>query len=461
MSTERDRTGWGRTVARGVSALLGVALASACGEQVDQIRNEFRDLTPHEAYFESLRAVGLAETALGIAWAEAAAASLDEAPTVGFPYEEEGFLFPESPGARSYLVELRRGQRLSLDVELDGDGPTRLFLDIYRMQSDSGRAPLPVLSSDSVRGMVEYVASRRASYVVRLQPELLRGGHYRVVLRVDGSMAFPVEGRNTQAILSVFGADRDAGRRSHHGVDIFAPRGTPVRSATPGRVTRAQNTKIGGKVVWVRDSEEVHSVYYAHLDSQVVESGALVEKGTLLGFVGNTGNAHGTAPHLHFGVYRRREGPIDPYYFLFKPSQNLATTTAPVDHLGAWTRTVNQGIRLRGSPSSQAPIVAELGEHTPVHVLGAAGSWYRVRLPDGRVGFVAARLTEAVNEPLRSQVVAQTSPMVSGPSVGAPMMEAVEAGTGVAVLGTFDGFLYVQSPAGNTGWMASEPTTFP
>ena len=141
MSTERDRTGWGRTVARGVSALLGVALASACGEQVDQIRNEFRDLTPHEAYFESLRAVGLAETALGIAWAEAAAASLDEAPTVGFPYEEEGFLFPESPGARSYLVELRRGQRLSLDVELDGDGPTRLFLDIYRMQSDSGRAP--------------------------------------------------------------------------------------------------------------------------------------------------------------------------------------------------------------------------------------------------------------------------------------------------------------------------------
>ncbi len=444
-----------------LAALLGVLLSAGCGEQVDQIRNEFRDLTPHEAYFESLRAVGLSETALGTAWSEAAARSLDEAPTVGLPYEEEGFLFPESPGARSYLVELRRGQRLSLDVELDGDGPTRLFLDIYRMQSDSGRAPLPVLSSDSVRGAVDYVASRRASYVVRLQPELLRGGHYRVVLRADGSMAFPVEGRNTRAILSVFGADRDAGRRQHHGVDIFAPRGTPVLSATPGRVSRVQNTEIGGKVVWVRDSEEPNSVYYAHLDSQVVQAGAKVTPGTLLGFVGNTGNARTTPPHLHFGVYRRREGPVNPYYYLFKPSQDLVATTAPVDHLGSWTRTVNQGIRLRGGPSRRAAVVAELEEHTPVRVLGAAGSWYRVRLPNGQVGFVAARLTEAVNEPLRSQVVAQTATLVSGPSESAPLMEAVEAGTGVSVLGTFDGFLYVQSPGGNTGWMASEPTTFP
>ncbi len=444
-----------------VGALLGALLSSACGEQVDQIRNEFRDLTPHEAYYESLRAVGLAETALGTAWSEAASRSLDEAPTVGLPYEEEGFLFPETPGARSYLVELRRGQRLSLDVELDGDGPTRLFLDIYRMQSDPGRAPLPVLSSDSVRGEVEYVASRRADYVVRLQPELLRGGHYRVVLRAEASMSFPVEGRNTRAILSVFGADRDAGRRSHHGVDIFAPRGTPVLSATPGRVTRVRNTAIGGKVVWVRDSDEPNSVYYAHLDSQVVEAGATVVKGTLLGFVGNTGNARTTPPHLHFGVYRRREGPVDPYYYLLKPSQDLVATSAPLDHLGAWTRTINQGIRLRGGPSRRAEVVAELEEHTPVRVLGAAGSWYRVRLPDGRVGFIAARLTEAVNEPLRSQVLAQTSPMVSGPSDSAPMMEAVEAGTGVSVLGTFEGFLYVQSPGGNTGWMASEPSTFP
>lgn len=460
MRTERYPTRSGGWELTRFGALLGVLLSVACGEQVDQIRNEYRDLTPHEAYFESLRAVGLAETALGAAWSEAASRSLHEAPTVGLPYEEEGFLFAESPGARSYRVELRRGQRLSLDLKLDGERPTRLFLDIYRMQSDSSRAPLPVLSSDSVRGSLDYVASRRASYVVRLQPELLRGGHYSVVLRAEGSMAFPVEGRNTRAILSVFGADRDAGRRSHHGVDIFAPRGTPVLSATPGRVTHVQNTAIGGKVVWVRDSDQPNSVYYAHLDSQAIEAGATVTKGTLLGFVGNTGNARTTPPHLHFGVYRRRDGPVDPYYYLLKPSQNLVEISAPLAHLGEWTRTVNQGIRLRGGPNSRATVVAELEEHTPVRVLGAAGSWYRVRLPDGQAGFVAARLTEAVSEPLRSEVVAEAATMVSGPSETAPVMEAVEAGTGVSVLGTFDGFLYVQSPGGNTGWIASEPTSF-
>ena len=461
MRTERYRRGWGGVWSCRGGGILGVLLFIPACEQVDQIRNEFRDLTPHEAYFESLRAVGLAETALGTAWSEAAARALDEAPTVGLPFEEEGFLFPESPDARSYLVELRRGQRLSIDVELNGGEPTRLFVDVYRMQSTPERAPLPVLSSDSVRGMVEYVASRGASYVVRLQPELLRGGHYRIVLRAEASMAFPVEGHNNRAILSVFGADREAGRRSHHGVDIFAPKGTPVHSATEGRVTRVRDTDIGGKVVWVRDSEEPNSIYYAHLDSQVVRSGERVTKGTLLGFVGNTGNARTTAPHLHFGVYRRREGPVDPYYFLYKPSQDLVATSAPLDHLGAWTRTVNEGIRLRGGPSRRATVVVELEEHTPVRVLAAAGPWYRVRLPDGQAGFVAARLTEAVSEPLRSQVVAQTSALVSGPSDSAPMMEAVEAGTGVSVLGIFEGFLYVQSPGGNTGWMASEPTYFP
>ena len=441
---------------------LGVLLlVTGCGDQIDQIRNEFRDLTPHEAYFESLGAVGLTETALGTAWSEAASHALDEAPTVSLPYEEEGFLFPESPDARSYLVELRRGQLLSIDVELDGGDPTRLFLDIYRIPSNTGWVPFPVLSSDSVLGRVEYVVSRRAKYVVRLQPELLRGGHYRIVLRAEASMSFPVEALNTRAIQSAFGVDRDAGQRSHHGVDIFARRGTRVLSATRGRVTRVRDTEIGGKVVWVRDSEEPNSIYYAHLDSQVVLPGVEVTKGTLLGFVGNTGNARTTPPHLHFGVYRQRVGPVDPYYYLYTPPQDLMVTSAPLNHLGSWTRTVNEGIRLRDGPSRRTTVVDELEEHAPVRVLAVSGSWYRVRLPDGQTGFLAARLTEAVSEPLRSQVVAQTSALVSGPSKDAPMMETVQAGTGVSVLGTFEGFLYVQSPGGNTGWMASESTTFP
>ncbi len=444
---------WNVSSSSGCTALVCLAVLSLYGcDQVDQIQNELRDLTPHEAYMESLRAVKLAETALGMQWASAAVQSLSNAPTVDLPFEEEGFLFAETPEARSYRVELRRGQRLSIKASVDGADPFRIFIDVYRMPENPRNSPLPVLSSGSLSEDLEYVSTRRAEYVVRLQPELLHGGRYHIELRVDASIAFPVAERDTRAVLSFFGDSRDGGSRGHRGVDIFAPRGTPVLSATEGRVYRVETTQIGGKVVWVRDSEGPQRIYYAHLDSQVVRDGMEVERGTLLGFVGNTGNARTTPPHLHFSVYSR--GAVDPFYYLFQPPQTLPDASAPLEYLGAWTRTVSGGIRLREGPSSRAGVVSELEESTPLRVLAASGSWYRVRLPDGRDGFVAARLTEAVVQPLRSQFVERASALFSSPSHVAPVMEDVKAGTEFAVLGSYEGFLYVQSPNGSTGWLA-------
>ena len=436
-----------------VWAGLAVLSLNAC-DQIDQIQNELRDLTPHEAYVESLRAVKLAETALGTQWVSAAARALREAPTVPLPFEEEGFLFAETPEARSYRFELRRGQRLSIDAALDGEDSFRIFIDVYRMPEDPSRSPIPVLSSGSLSESLEYVSTRRADYVVRLQPELLHGGRYHIELRVDASMAFPVAERDTRAVLSFFGDTRDGGSRNHRGVDIFARRGTPVLSATNGRVYRVETTTIGGNVVWVRDSDSPQRIYYAHLDSQVVRDGMEVERGTLLGFVGNTGNARTTRPHLHFSVYSR--GAVDPFYYLFQPSQTLPDASAPLEYLGAWTRTVSAGIRLREGPDSRAAVVSELEESTPLRVLAASGSWYRVRLPNGRDGFVSARLTEAVVQPLRRQFVESTSALFSSPSLVSPVMQDVAAGTDVAVLGSYEGFLYVQSPDGNTGWLAGK-----
>jgi murein DD-endopeptidase MepM/ murein hydrolase activator NlpD len=438
-------------------ACLAVLTLGAC-DQVDQIKNELRDQTPHEAYMESLRAVKLSETALGAQWASAASRSLKDAPIITLPFEEEGFLFAETPEARSYRVELRRGQRLSIDADLEGGDPFRMFIDVYRMPEDASRNPLPVLSSGSLTEALEYVSTRRAEYVVRMQPELLRGGRYRIELRVDASIAFPVDDRDTRSVLSFFGDSRDGGSRDHHGVDIFAPRGTPVLSATDGRVYRVENTPVGGKVVWVRDSDRIIRTYYAHLDSQVARIGLEVERGTLLGFVGNTGNARTTPPHLHFGVYRSRQGPVDPYYYLYQPSQLLPDPTAPLEYVGDWTRTVNSGIRLREGPSTRAGVVAELEESTPLRVLAASGSWYRVRLPNGRDGFIAARLTEAIVQPLRNQFVQNTSALFSSPSPVSAVMADVQAGTDVAVLGGYEGYLYVQSPDGNTGWMTGDAT---
>ncbi len=378
--------------------MLPLALVVTSCDQVDAIRDEFRDLTPHEAYVQSLRVAGLGETALVQAWLEAGAGALSDAPVVGLPYEEEGFLFPDDPGAVGYRLRLRRGQRLTVDFRLEGDSPARVFLDVYRMQRDPGRDPVPILATDSLLTDVEFVAGWEADYIVRIQPELLRGGRYRITLRGGASLTFPVQGKDTRAILSRFGVSRDAGRRSHHGVDIFAARGTPVLSATNGRVSRADLTDIGGKVVWVRESGRSQSIYYAHLDSQVVRRGQTVRRGDTLGFVGNTGNARTTAPHLHFSVYVRRAGPVDPYYFLYEPGGALPELTASLENVGRWTRTSTAGIRLREGPGRRRQVTRDLTRYTPLLVVAAAGSWYRVELPDGTSGFVAARLTEAVGQ---------------------------------------------------------------
>ena len=428
-------------------------------ERVDQIQNELRDLTPHEAYQESLTSAGLHETALAEEWLNAANLSLTDAPSIDTPYREEGFFPAHLPQARGYKVTLRRGQQLSVTVTANAEDAVRMFVDIYRLQTNSNISPLPVISTDSNNKTLEYTSPRRAQYVIRIQPELLRNGRYQIEIAAGGSMAFPVQDRNTRAILSSFGVERDGGRRQHHGVDIFAPRGTPVLSATTGRVTRVENTPIGGKVVWVRD-QGPNSIYYAHLDSQVVVTGTRVDPGTILGFVGNTGNARTTPPHLHFGVYRRGEGPVDPYYFLHTPPGLPVLKTDNTLGLGGWSRTIDSGIRLRSSPSSRADILRQMEKHTSFLVLGTSGTWDRVLLPDEQVGFVASRLTENIAQPIGTNIVETSTPLIHSPDATASMIELIEAGSGIEILGQFGNYLYVATETGTTGWISGFSESF-
>jgi murein DD-endopeptidase MepM/ murein hydrolase activator NlpD len=117
------------------------------------------------------------------------------------------------------------------------------------------------------------------------------------------TLAMPVDGVDTARVADSFGAPR--GRdRTHAGVDIFAERGTPVLSATRGVVSSIRETGLGGKQVWVLGpARERH--YYAHLDgwAEGLAVGDVVWPGDPLGLVGDTGNARGTPPHLHYGVY--------------------------------------------------------------------------------------------------------------------------------------------------------------
>lgn len=435
-------------------ALATVCLALVACEQVEQVQDRFRDLTPYEAYQESLSDAGLSETALATDWMAAGRAALDGAAPVSLPFEEEGFITAEEPGAMAYRISVPRGQKLTADVTLQSDEDTQVFVELFRVPDAANDPFRPVYSFDSIPGAFEHEPWRGGDFVLRVQPELLRGGQYRVVLRLAPQLAFPVEGHGMRAIQSTFGMPRDAGRRSHHGVDIFARRGTPVLATSDGTVNRVNTTGLGGKVVWLRDPVRNANIYYAHLDSQYVREGDRVQRGDTLGFVGNSGNARSTPPHLHFGVYRRGEGPVDPAPFLRPPQSTLAELTADLERLGGWMRLRNDGIRLRAAPGLRAPVIRELEEYTPVRVLGGSGEYFRVRLPDGGQGYVAARLTEPVDEPVASQMVATGDIVRTRPATEAPVMVRLDHDTEVPVLGRFDGYLYVRSPDGLTGWMS-------
>ncbi|HEV7475851.1 MAG TPA: M23 family metallopeptidase [Pyrinomonadaceae bacterium] len=120
----------------------------------------------------------------------------------------------------------------------------------------------------------------------------------------DKTLAMPVQDVEKKEIANTWHAPRD-GSRLHEGQDIFAPRGAAVFSATEGYVAKIGENPLGGQTVSIVGAGG-RTYYYAHLEAYAphLAEGDWVTTQTLLGYVGTTGNAAGTPPHLHFGVYQ-------------------------------------------------------------------------------------------------------------------------------------------------------------
>lgn len=431
---------------------MAVSLAACDG----RVSLRFVTTTPREAYQARLEELGLHTTALGRDWRAAAEQALVAPVTVVLPHHEVRYLDPRQAGAVAYRLWLERGQRVAARIEVAGarSSDLQFFLDLFFLP-DSVTPPQLVASADSSGWDFEYVALRPGDYVLRVQPELLRGGRITVTVSAHASLEFPVAGNDLAALRSGFGAPRDAGRREHHGVDLFAPRGTPVLAATAGWVSWVGTNRLGGNVVWLRDRQYGRRLYYAHLDRHAVEEDTWVEPGDTLGFVGNTGNARTTLPHLHFGIYIRRQGPVDPYYHLFEPRGKLPVFAGDSGLVGGWGRVAAGGARLRGRADASAPITVTLSRDAPVEVLAGVGGWYLVRLPSGAEGYLPLREVRRL-EPMYLTPVTVGSVLRSAPGfVGLPT-DSVAGGEVVAVLGRYENHLFIRGPRGLLGWLGPE-----
>jgi murein DD-endopeptidase MepM/ murein hydrolase activator NlpD len=133
----------------------------------------------------------------------------------------------------------------------------------------------------------------------------------------------PVEGVARSQLRDNFSEARSG--HSHEALDIAAPRGTPVLSATDGRVVKLFESKAGGHMVYAADASDRFILMYAHLDRYApgLQEGMPLRRGQLIGYVGTSGNAPADTPHLHFAIARGRPSvkwwkgtPVNPYPLL-------------------------------------------------------------------------------------------------------------------------------------------------
>lgn len=171
-------------------------------------------------------------------------------------------------------------------------------------------SPARAESKARARVIVEPAGRGDLSISTRLVPldsepgELFAG----VIVGADG-MICPVAGPTR--FTDTWGAPRSGGRR-HKGVDMFATRGTPLAAVENGVVIRTRSGGgLGGITVTMR-GESGHRYYYAHNSANTVASGQRVTAGQIIGYVGDTGNAKGTSPHLHFEIHPGGGAAVNP-----------------------------------------------------------------------------------------------------------------------------------------------------
>ncbi|MEM8524570.1 MAG: M23 family metallopeptidase [Bacteroidota bacterium] len=291
-------------------------------------------------------------------------------------------------GVQAWRFKLPAGRRVFIRATNSSE---KIFGDLYEISVDNiNEKPSnqPISSLDTLINQLNIESGdvRTSNLLLLIQAMPESAVSYDLQIITQPVIDFPVAGKTAKSILSFWGDPRDGGRRKHEGNDIFAPRRTPLLAVVDGRISSTRGSNLGGKTIWLRDGEGRDlSYYYAHLDSQLVSVGDVVQRGDTIGLVGNTGNARFTPPHLHFGIYQ--SGAIDPFNFLNDPDRMPRSPQVAIEEK---LKKVPQRGRhyLRTSPERAENIIRQLIADEEVTLLGSTARFYRVRTQNGELGYV-------------------------------------------------------------------------
>lgn len=272
------------------------------------------NISPYESYVKALESSGISKSAMGKKWILSGQnALLKPNESVKFPFKAEIYFREITPTAISYTMKYEENAKLTFKITSKGKDNNGVYIDIFENNPTKSR-----VKNFYVKDTIfVYENNNNQNLILRIQPQLLVNQYVILEIIENPKLAFPVKNGSNKDIQSFWGVPRDGGLRKHEGVDIFNKRGTPILAVEDGTVARVETTNLGGKVVWQRLGLFGQTIYYAHLDSQAVNTGQTVKKGDIVGFMGNTGNAKTTPTHLHFGIYTN-SGAIDPILYILK-----------------------------------------------------------------------------------------------------------------------------------------------
>jgi murein DD-endopeptidase MepM/ murein hydrolase activator NlpD len=173
---------------------------------------------------------------------------------------------------------------------------------------------------------------------------------------------FPIAGESSH--IDTYGGYRgDVPGNWHHGDDIFAALGTPVVAVADGTLNRVGWQRLGGWRLWVRDHNR-NQFYYAHLSgySPLALRSKFVKKGDVIGFIGNSGDAFTTPPHLHFEIHPHQ---------LLRLHYNGAVN--PTSYIDGWRRLVKHELPVPAHPPFPAGAVRSEARYIWRELLAARG----------------------------------------------------------------------------------------